>query len=221
MINMESQVRNAFASIEPPEDIRLKTLEAIEAKRGSRITVPADVQKAKAEEAQTANRRGSSKGPLVRKRLRLMVAACLALLLCFGATFAYAAETAQVEIRTDGPTVTLGLNRFNAVRSATVDESHADFAMDLETLLGMQYEDALEALLHQTAAEAPGTVAISVTCGNACQENRINSCNAKRLRMSGNVNGAAQSGQNGQHCGNSGEHGNGGEHGNRYGQIGN
>ena len=213
MSSIESQVRDAFASIEPPEGVRMRTLAAIEARRGSQIAAP-DARKAEAGEARAASRRGSGKGLPARKRLRFMVAACLALALCFGTTFAYAAETAQVEIQTDGPAVTLGLNRFNTVRSASVDEDYAGFEIDLESLRGMQYEDALEALLQQADAEGePGAIVISVTCGNAGQTDRINNCSAERLRLHGHADGMAQGSQNGQH------HGNGSGYGNRYGQT--
>ena len=81
MSSIESQVRDAFASIEPPEGVRMRTLAAIEARRGSQIAAP-DARKAEAGEARAASRRGSGKGLPARKRLRFMVAACLALAAC-------------------------------------------------------------------------------------------------------------------------------------------
>lgn len=157
MNDSEKQIRdalaNAFDEIHAPEDLKSRTLQAIEAQR-----------------AQECEARKTKRFRLVTSlRARIALAACAVLVaLGIGAgAFAYNTPTAYVGIDIN-PSIELGINCFDYVVSAEGLNDDGKTLLDATNVTGMRYEEALQSL--DTSLQAEGyltpdaAVAVTVMC---------------------------------------------------------
>lgn len=122
--------------------------------------------------ASPAPRRKARRRPPLRRFAQLL-AACLVVGALAAGTFAYAGETAQVQLD-GGATVELGLNRWGRVVRADASDDGLDALVDGLGLVGRSCPDALEALagsaeVQQALDGSDGAVTLVATCANAAQ----------------------------------------------------
>lgn len=170
MTQLDDRVREAFSSIEVPDDVKARTLDAI-----ARMSEEAAGAEGKAPHADrgvrvVASKRSASK-PRQRRRLAFALAACLSLAAVGGGgAFAYASETASVYI--DSPSlgaasdVVFGVNRFNIVVSATADDEKTQELLDALNVRGMSYDEAFSTLLARIDEQA-GEMKLDVSVQSA------------------------------------------------------
>lgn len=165
----ERRVREAFASVHAPEDVKARALAAIEARRGEgeRADAPAPA----ASVAATGSRPSR---PRARRRARLLLAACL-VVAAVGAGLlglAVATPTAYVDIDVN-PSIELGLNRFDRVVSARGLNEDGEDVLAATDVTWMGYEDAVRALVEGMEAAgyltANSAVSVTVSCGDDAQ----------------------------------------------------
>lgn len=104
----------------------------------------------------------------LRQRVGAAIAACLCLLMVgFGGYAAYATETAYIDIDVN-PSIGLGINRFDMVVTAQAYNDDGQRVLDAVSLVGKNYETALQELLQveesQGYLKEESFVAINVAC---------------------------------------------------------
>ncbi len=119
-----------------------------------------------------ASRVKTRRRPPLRRFVQLL-AACLVVGALAAGTFAYAGETAQVQLD-GGATVELGINRWGRVVRADASDDSLDALVDGLGLVGRSCPDALEVLagsaeVQQALDGSGGAVTIVATCANAAQ----------------------------------------------------
>ena len=193
MNNLEHMVKSAFDGVQMPEGLEGATIAYVmeraaeadrkdgDARKGdSKATeMPRASRHVKASDSSSTIKTPSARHPkiLVLRTFRVAAACALAFVLCAGGIGAYAAfatETASATVQA-GADVRLGVNRFGRVLSVEVSDATLDegTAAKLESLRGMDFEDALDELL-QVEALAPsveaGDVEVQIACRNNSQE---------------------------------------------------
>lgn len=192
MNNLEHMVKSAFDGVQMPEGLEGATIAYVMERAAEADRKDGDARKgdSKATEMPRASRHvkasdssaikmPSARHPniLVLRTFRVAAACALAFVLCaggIGAYAAYATETASATVQA-GADVRLGVNRFGRVLSVEVSDATLDeeTAAKLESLRGMDFEDALDELL-QVEALAPsveeGDVEVQIACRNSSQE---------------------------------------------------
>lgn len=256
MSNLEHMVKSAFDGVQMPEGLEGATMAYVMERTAEVARREGDSSKGNDKDAETP-RAGHhvepSASPVVKapskrhtkilalRAFRVAAACALAFVLCaggIGAYAAYATETASATIQA-GADVRLGVNRFGRVLSVEVGNAALDegTVAKIESLRGMDFEDALDELL-QVEALAPsveaGTVEVQIACQNSSQETTMRQqsqeCIGRRVQArdgsggvsgdgygvgsgSGSANGAgAKNNGNGAGGGNNGS-GSGGGHG--------
>lgn len=214
MKTTEQKVQEAFASLELPEEVRARALEAIEAQRDAapqeqtqhdatlleqaqRDAAPQEQAQHTAPSAARATllkpesaKRTASLLPR-KRRLPVLIAACLALSLIFAIPFAYAGETASAVIQENEAQITLGINRFGKVVSVRTQQEGANGHFDYEILRGKNYEEALDLLISDNLEEAdPQQIDIDLTCKNETQGAQLEHKTRQCLQKHGCINSA-------------------------------
>lgn len=190
MNGLEQRVRSAFDALEPPADLKARTLEAAHSAAAANADVPAsspvqertgearpapasadvatDAPPAVAAVAACRPRRAS-----VGRRIGFALAACL--ILCAVGVFGvrmYTEETAFVGIDVN-PSLELGLNRFDIVVSERSFNEDGERLLASAPVVGKTYEDAVAALTDsdefRAYADNGAFVEISVSSSDARQ----------------------------------------------------
>lgn len=194
MTKSDKQLRDAFSSafneVRAPEDLKVRTLAAIEAKRTEESRTEGNFEERDAtlpkESVDAEDRNNSEKTtrpelvlPLSKKRFRIFsslrakiaLAACAVLLALGigGGAYAYITPTAYVGIDVN-PSIELGINCFDYVVSAEGLNEDGIAVLNEKELTNMRYEDAMrtldEALANDGYLSANSAVAVTVMCGD-------------------------------------------------------
>jgi hypothetical protein len=192
MSNLERMVKSAFDAVQVPEGLESATMayvmdRAAAANRKDDGICESD--DGAAEMPRTSHCAETADSPAIEtpskrhakvfalRTFRAAAACILAFTLCaggIGAYAAYATETASATVQA-GADVRLGVNRFGRVLSVEVSNATLDEGTmaKIESLRGMDFEDALDELL-QVEALAPsveaGNVEVQIACRNNSQE---------------------------------------------------
>ena len=203
MTDAETRVREAFARVRAPEELKARTLAAIEARRadgderaeGSRHPAPppALVPAEPVRQGRRTGRRG--------RALRIAVAACVALVLFgTGAVWAVATPTAYVGIDVN-PSIELAVNRFDGVVGARSYNEDGAEVLDGLDVVGMGVGQALGAIgdeLDELGYLTPdATVSVTVSCDDEGQYGSIES--ASRCLEGGEAEVSCSHASSGEH----------------------
>ena len=208
MTDSEKRVRDAFERVRAPEELRRRTLAAIEERRdaagargegsGARRAPLPPALPAPAVPAEAPSRR---RAPLRARAARVALAACVALaLVVSGATYAVAAPTAYVGIEVN-PSFELAVNRFDAVvGERSFNEDGAEVLAEAE-VVGRTIADALAALAGELSERGylgeGSAVSVTVSCDDEGQYSSIES--ASRCLGDGEAEVSCEHASSGEH----------------------
>ena len=144
--DVERRVRDAFASAHAPEDLKRRTLRAIEERRAAEGASSAEAVDLRlvAGEAPSATR---SSRRVLTLRAKVALAACL-LVAVLGAGLlgaAFSLPTAYVTLDVN-PSLELALNRFDGVVGARGLNDDGTALLEETNVVGMSYEEAVESI---------------------------------------------------------------------------
>lgn len=178
MSDAEKRVRDAFAGVRAPEDLRARTLAAVERSRAGEV--PGEVPAASSGALVPVP---APEPPAPRHRRRVLVhiaaAACLVLvLLGAGGTYAIATPTAYVDIEVN-PAIELAVNRFDQVVGARALNEDGEAVLSGVDVVWDSCADALDAIGAELKAlgylEGGAAVSVTVTCDDEGQYGSIES----------------------------------------------
>ncbi|MBM6816355.1 hypothetical protein H6A23_04135 [Olsenella uli] len=166
----ERRVREAFASVHAPEDVKARALAAIEARRAGEPC--GDAFEPPAPAAAVAARRPSR--PRARGRARLLLAACLVVAVVGVGLLGLAFVTPSAYVDIDvNPSIELAVNRFDRVVGARGLNEDGRDVLAATDVTWMGYEQAVAELAE--GMEAAGylglgsTVSVTVSCDDDAQ----------------------------------------------------
>ena len=150
-----------------------------------------------------------------RRHFVQLMAACLAVGCAGAATFAFAHETAQVELG-EAARVQLGLNRWGTVVRVSCADANLQQAVQDLSLFGLPYEDALACLMEDEAVlselSGPEGLLVVVESPNQSQEQGVlGGC--RRVAEGASCKAMCRSARQGTGAGMGGGHGQGGHGG--------
>lgn len=213
MTKSDKQLRDAFSSafneVRAPEDLKVRTLAAIEARRMEESRTEGKFEEGDAtlpEESIVAEGRNNSEKttrpelvlPRSKKRFRIFsslkakiaLAACAVLLALGigGGAYAYITPKAYVGIDVN-PSIELGINCFDYVVSAEGLNEDGIAVLSEKELTNMRYEDAMraldEALTNDGYLNTNSAVAVTVMCGDEARCAHIESATKQCFASAG------------------------------------
>ena len=160
--------------------------------------------------ARTAPARKTPARPTRRHFVQLM-AACLAVGCAGAATFAFARETAQVELG-ETTRVQLGLNRWGTVVRVSCADANLQQAVQDLSLFGLPYEDALARLMEDEAvlsglSGAEGLLVVVESPNQSQEQDVLSGC--RRVAEGASCKAMCRSARQGAGAGMGGGHGQG------------
>lgn len=172
----ERRVREAFASVHAPEDVKARALAAIEATRAAGDEARGgDALAACAATSPNVPARPRSSRP---RAVRLLLAACLVVAVMGMGLLGVAVVTPTAYVSIDvNPSIELAVNRFDTVVGARGLNEDGEEVISSTDVTWMSYEGAVEALVESMEDEGyltrESAVSVTVTCDDEAQYGTI------------------------------------------------
>lgn len=203
----ERRVREAFASVHAPEDVKARTLASIEAARAAENEAcggDAPAARVPVEAYAPAHPR-----PSRSRAVRLLLAACLVVAVAGVGLLGVAVVTPTAYVSIDvNPSLELAVNRFDTVVGARGLNEDGEEVVSSTDVTWMGYEDAVGALVESMESEGyltkESAVSVTVTCDDEVQYDTIEDASHRCLGEAASEVSCSHAGGGGHHHANRG-----------------